>query len=158
MPTSFVTGDLFAAKGIFAFAHGCNCAGAMGRGIAVEFKRRFPEMFREYKERCIDGRFQLGDVFMWKQSPTVVFNLGTQPHWKAPAELAAIATALRTMTAMAERDEIDRIALPRIGAGFGSLDWANIRPIVEATGEASQVQLVVFETFVAGQAPTNAGS
>jgi len=158
MPTSFVTGDLFAAKDIFAFAHGCNCAGAMGKGIAVEFKRRFPEMFREYKERCLDGRFQLGDVFVWKKSRTVVFNLGTQPHWKAPAELSAIATALRSMTAVAEQDSIDRIALPRIGAGYGALDWSLVRPLLEATGKATRVQLVVFETFVTGQAPTSAGS
>jgi len=155
MPTSFVTGDLFAARDVFAFAHGCNCAGAMGKGIAVEFKRRYPQMFKEYKERCQDGRFQLGDVFVWRKGPKTVFNLGTQPHWKASAELPAIEKALRTMIPLAEQAKIERIAIPRIGAGLGALDWSLVRPLLQAAGEGSTVQLLVFETFVAGQAPTS---
>ena len=63
MPTIFVKGDLFAHKGLDALAHGCNCAGAMGKGIAVHFRERFPNMYGEYKQRCADGRFTLGAVF-----------------------------------------------------------------------------------------------
>lgn len=65
MPTLFTQGDLFAAKGVRAFAQGCNCAGAMGKGIAVGFKLRYPKMFAEYRQKCREGTFLLGDVMVW---------------------------------------------------------------------------------------------
>jgi O-acetyl-ADP-ribose deacetylase (regulator of RNase III) len=64
-----VTGDLF-NLGLPAVGHGCNCAGAMGAGIAVEFKRWFPAMYQQYRRRCQQGGLQLGDVFVWDRDPT----------------------------------------------------------------------------------------
>jgi hypothetical protein len=60
----------------------------MGKGIAVEFKARFPRMYSEYKQRCADGRFRLGDVFTWHEAGMTVFNLGTQKTWRSKAELS----------------------------------------------------------------------
>ena len=65
MPTTFVKGDLFHTAGIRAYAQGCNCAGTMDAGVGVAFKKRWPGMFEEYRLRCGDGRFHLGDVFVW---------------------------------------------------------------------------------------------
>jgi O-acetyl-ADP-ribose deacetylase (regulator of RNase III) len=97
MPATFTEGDLFARSDIRAWAHGCNCAGAMGAGIAVEFKRRFPRMFEEYKLRCADGRFGLGDVFVWSEGELTVYNLGTQEHWRKKAQLPALSKAVGRM-------------------------------------------------------------
>src|ERR1700735_1327550 len=122
MPAVFVSGDLFRDATLDALAHGCNCAGAMGRGIAVEFRRRFPRMYGDYKQRCATGRFALGDVFAWREDERVVFNLGTQQSWRTRAELGAIEAASRAMVRLAEQGEvgrIGRIGLPRIGAGLG---------------------------------------
>jgi O-acetyl-ADP-ribose deacetylase (regulator of RNase III) len=148
MPASFTEGDLFAAKGIHAWAHGCNCAGSMGAGIAVEFKRRFPRMFEEYQARCSDGRFGLGDVFVWSEGETTVYNLGTQEHWRKKAQLAALAKAVGRMVSLAEKGGVERIALPRIGAGLGGLDWPKVRGVLEEAGGATGVELVVFERYV----------
>jgi O-acetyl-ADP-ribose deacetylase (regulator of RNase III) len=82
MPTVFVKGDLFRQEGLRALAHGCNCAGAMGKGIAVEFRSRFPKMYAEYKQRCADGAFTPGEVFTWTEQGLTVFNLGTQKTWR----------------------------------------------------------------------------
>src|SRR4051794_18530759 len=100
MPTTFKKGDLFRAK-LEGLAHGCNCAGAMGAGIATEFKRRFPRMFDEYKTRCDDGRFGLGDVFVWVEPDVTIYNLGTQEHWRKKAQLPALAKATDKMVALA---------------------------------------------------------
>jgi O-acetyl-ADP-ribose deacetylase (regulator of RNase III) len=148
MPATFTEGDLFAAPGIRAWAHGCNCAGAMGSGIAVEFKRRFPRMFDEYRVRCADGRFGLGDVFVWSEGEVTVYNLGTQEHWRKKAQLPALAKAVGRMVSLAEKGGITRIALPRIGAGLGGLDWPKVRAVLVDAGEASRVELVVFERYV----------
>jgi O-acetyl-ADP-ribose deacetylase (regulator of RNase III) len=147
MPTTFVSGDLFHDNDLHALGHGCNCAGAMGRGIAVEFRARFPKMYLEYKQRCVDGRFKLGDVFMWSEGDHTVFNLGTQRSWRSKAELNAIEMATRTMIRMAEKLAISRIGLPRIGAGLGRLPWKDVRALFANIGAESDVALVVFEDY-----------
>ena len=148
MPAHFTEGDLFGAKDFRAWAHGCNCAGSMGAGIAVEFKRRFPRMFDEYRVRCADGRFGLGDVFVWSEGDMTVYNLGTQEHWRKKAQLAALSKAVGRMVSLAEKGGVERIALPRIGAGLGGLDWPKVRTVLEEAGGATGVELVVFERYV----------
>jgi O-acetyl-ADP-ribose deacetylase (regulator of RNase III) len=148
MPSEFTKGDLFATEGIQAYAHGCNCAGGMGAGIAIEFKKRWPNMFEEYKARCEDGRFKLGDVFTWVENDQTVYNLGTQEHWTKKAQLPALGKALREMVAQAEKAGIKRIGLPRIGAGLGGLDWMRVKRVITDVGKETKVKLVVFEQFV----------
>ncbi|MFD0740735.1 macro domain-containing protein [Phytohabitans flavus] len=94
MTFTMVTGDLF-QLGLPAVGHGCNCAGAMGAGIAVEFRRRFPDMYEEYRELCQNGDFQLGDIFVWEAPDVVVYNLATQPIPRPSATLDAIDTSIR---------------------------------------------------------------
>jgi len=148
MPTAFVRGDLFHHPGLKAFAHGCNCAGAMGKGIALEFRERFPRMYAEYKQRCTDGRFELGDVFVWSEEGGVtVFNLATQKTTRTRADIQAIETALTRMLAAAP-GQIDRIGLPRIGAGLGGLPWEEVRALLERVGASTAIELIVFETYV----------
>jgi O-acetyl-ADP-ribose deacetylase (regulator of RNase III) len=148
MPARFTEGDMFAVEGIRAWAHGCNCAGSMGAGVAVEFKRRFPRMFDEYRVRCADGRFGLGDVFVWSEGDMTVYNLGTQEHWRKKAQPAALMKAVGRMVSLAEKGGVDRIAMPRIGAGLGGLDWPRVRSMLELAGETTTVELVVFELYV----------
>jgi O-acetyl-ADP-ribose deacetylase (regulator of RNase III) len=147
MSSTFVTGDLFAHEGLGAIAHGCNCAGAMGKGIAVQFRQRFPRMYAAYKQRCAEGRFNLGDVFAWSEDGLTIFNLGTQKTWRAKADLSAIETAVRSMVRLAEEAGIARIGLPRIGAGLGGLPWTDVRAVLTDIGNATNVELVVFEEY-----------
>lgn len=107
MPIEFVTGDLFANR-FKALAHGCNCQGSMGAGIAIGFRDRYPEMYAEYRRRCKaePREFNLGDAFLWKgKEQPWVFNLGTQEAvWRAPASYEAIEAALRSMRQQAEQE------------------------------------------------------
>jgi O-acetyl-ADP-ribose deacetylase (regulator of RNase III) len=148
MPVLFTKGDIFATVGLTAFGHGCNCAGGMGAGIAIEFKRRWPRMFEEYAARCADGRFGLGDVFPWSEGDQTVYNLGTQEHWKKKAQLPALATSLRKMVELAASSGIERVGLPRIGAGLGGLDWMRVKRVMTDVGGETKVTLLVFEQFV----------
>src|SRR5262249_36368471 len=88
MPIHFVSGDLFDnARGARAFAHGCNCQGSMGAGIARTIRARYPRMYEEYRSRCKakPRRFNLGDCWLWKADDQPwVFNLGTQEgYWRS---------------------------------------------------------------------------
>ncbi len=149
MPTAFVAGDLFSEPDLEALAHGCNCAGAMGRGVAVEFRKRYPRMYDEYKKLCRDGKFALGDVFCWQHQSVTIFNLGTQKSWRTKAELWAVEQAVEKMVEQAQALGIQRIGLPRIGAGLGGLQWdLEVRPLLKRIGDAATAELVIFETFV----------
>lgn len=148
MATRFVKGDLFATGEVDAYAHGCNCAGAMDSGVAVVFKRRWPRMFEEYEQRCKDGRFHLGDVFVWSEGDVFVYNLAIQEHWKKRPKLAALAKALGRMVELAEKAGVRSIGLPRLGAGIGGLDWPRVRKVLGEVGATTGIELVVFEQFV----------
>ena len=75
MPVKFVSGDLFADDNINVYAQGCNCAGAMGKGIAISFRQRWPKIYQEYKALCSQGKFTPGDVFVWNEEGKIIFNL-----------------------------------------------------------------------------------
>jgi O-acetyl-ADP-ribose deacetylase (regulator of RNase III) len=153
MPIEFVSGDLFDnAHHAQAFAQGCNCQGSMGAGIAKTFRERYPEMFDEYRRRCKSEprQFNLGDCWLWKADKHPwVFNLATQErYWRARASYEAIETALQSMRQQADAEGLTRIAMPRIGVGYGGLSWKKVRAIVEAVFGDWDGTLVVYEDFV----------
>lgn len=151
MPLEFVTGDLFASRPIRAYAHGCNCAGSMGKGIAVEFRNHWPEMFLEYKRLCAESQFNLGDVFKWKDRECTVFNLGTQKTWRTKAQLWAVEKSLSSMERMATEAGLKLVGLPRVGAGLGGLSWERVKQVMNDVLSDSRCRFVVFEDFVEGR-------
>lgn len=155
MPIQFVSGDLFDnTHKAQAFAHGCNCQGSMGAGVAKTFRARYPAMFEEYRRRCkaTPREFDLGDCWLWKDDDRPdVFNLGTQEgYWRSRASYEAIEAALRRMREEADREGITRIAIPRIGVGYGGLSWKKVRAIAESVFGDWSGTLVVYEEYVPG--------
>jgi O-acetyl-ADP-ribose deacetylase (regulator of RNase III) len=153
MPTQFVSGDLFAnTYNVQAFAHGCNCQGSMGAGIATGFRDRYPDMYEEYRRHCkADPReFNLGDAWLWRaEGQPWVFNLGTQEGvWRARASYEAIEKALTHMKEQADAESIASIAIPRIGVGYGGLSWKKVRAIVERVFADWAGTLYVYEEYV----------
>jgi O-acetyl-ADP-ribose deacetylase (regulator of RNase III) len=162
MPIRYAAGDLFANEHqAQALAHGCNCQGVMGAGIAVGFRERYPSMYAEYRRRCqaTPRQFNPGDAFLWKADAQLwVFNLATQEDYGrlragAHATYDAIERALNTMRAQADAQGITSIALPRIGAGLGGLSWPNVRAIIERVFADWAGTLYVYETFQAVSDP-----
>ncbi len=148
MPTTFTKGDIFHSEGLRAYAQGCDCAGGMDAGVAVAFKKRWPKMFEEYRARCGDGRFRLGEVFAWNEGDEVVYNLGIQEQSTKKAKVTALTSSLKAMIDLATKAGIDRVGLPRIGAGQGGLDWPRVKKILSEVGRETTVTLVVFEQFI----------
>jgi len=141
-------GNIFKIEGVYNYAHGCNCAGAMGKGIAVEFKARYPQMYNEYKTLCSTGKFALGSVFEYYYGDGYVFNLGTQVSWTTRANLEAVEEAIEKMLSIASTLKVNKIALPKIGAGLGGLDWNEVKIVIEkAAANYPEVDLFVVENF-----------
>lgn len=156
MPITFCSGDIFATSPEIALAHGCNCAGAMGKGIAVEFKRRWPEMYGIYKRKCEEQTFDLGDVFPWQDpaSPRVIYNLGTQKSFRrSKATTAAVAAAVQQMLIDAAELGSTHIAMPLIGAGLGGLPAADVQSILRDAAAETTIRLIVCDRYEAGKIP-----
>jgi O-acetyl-ADP-ribose deacetylase (regulator of RNase III) len=153
--TQFVSGDLFVNKyNVQAFAHGCNCVGSMGAGIAVGIKERYPAMFEEYRRRCKakPREFNPGDVFLWKsENLPWVFNLATQEdNWRQRATYIVIEQTLQAMKQLAGRESIPSIGMPRLGAGYGGLSWKKVRVVIETVFADWSGILYVYDTYVSG--------
>lgn len=144
-------GDIFSIKGVNSYAHGCNCAGSMGRGIAVQFRKKFPLMYENYRRMCIDGHYHPGDVFDYNYGIGHVFNLATQQHYCIPGQLAKlehIKASMEKMMSLAEADGVESIALPKIGAGLGGLKWTDVKLVIEEVAAShNQVDLYVVENY-----------
>jgi len=142
-------GDLFEQTDLKALAHGCNCAGVMGAGIAVEFKKRYPNMFELYRVFCKGGAIVLGDCLAWTDVPTetVIFNLMTQPSYKSGAILSAIEKSAEDMMYRAVDLGISKIGMPFIGCGLGGLSWEEVGPVFEKLSEKYSVTLVVVKLY-----------
>jgi O-acetyl-ADP-ribose deacetylase (regulator of RNase III) len=152
MPIEFVSGDLFANRfQAQTLAHGCNCQGSMGAGIATGFRDRYPLMYEEYRRRCKakPRQFNLGDAWLWKDDRQPwVFNLATQEGvWRARASYHAIESALQSMQNQAEEEGIGSIAIPRIGTGYGGLSWKKVRTIIENVLADWPGTLYVYEVY-----------
>ncbi|HSA98453.1 MAG TPA: macro domain-containing protein [Candidatus Nitrosotenuis sp.] len=151
MPINFVSGNIFLNDhNVQAFAHGCNCQGVMGAGIAVRFKKEYPEMFNEYRRRCKakPRQFNVGDAFLWKEkNKPFVFNLGTQEAPGRHATYQAVEQALANMMSQVDAEGITSIAIPRIGAGYGGLKWEKVRKVIEKVFEEWSGNLFVYEGY-----------
>ncbi|QOT19483.1 macro domain-containing protein [Paenarthrobacter sp. YJN-5] len=117
-----VQGDLFAQRDVAAIGHGVNCRGVMGRGIAVEFRRRFSDMFDSYREECLAKRLRPGMLFPWPlPNGRWVYNLASQDEPGRNATDEALESALIAVLEHSRAHEVASVALPLIGAGIGGM-------------------------------------
>lgn len=138
----YQTGDLFAFPAD-ALAHGCNTLGKMNAGIAVEFRNRFPQMYLDYKKKCTEGRFQIGQGYIYKNPSTPhIINLATQDRLHI-ARLEDIASCLAWLAENQHFLGINSIVMPRIGAGLGNIPWSQVRKELEYYLDGSKLDIVV---------------
>lgn len=106
-----------------------NCVGIMGKGVALEFKKRFPEMFKEYEARCERGEMRLGQPYLYKRLiPPAVLNFPTKDHWRSVTNLADIVRGLEYLLARYKEWGIQSLAVPPLGCGQGQLEWRIVGP------------------------------
>src|SRR6266568_3518496 len=92
-------GNMFESR-VQTLVNTVNCVGVMGKGIALEFKREFPEMFADYEVRCRRGEVRLGRPYLYKRLvPPWVLNFPTKDHWRSVARLEDITRGLEHLGA-----------------------------------------------------------
>ncbi|WP_458245180.1 type II toxin-antitoxin system antitoxin DNA ADP-ribosyl glycohydrolase DarG [Streptomyces sp. MAI_2237] len=143
------TGNLLLAD-VDALVNTVNTVGVMGKGIALQFKRAYPDNFEDYKASCDRGDVNPGRMHVHEVrqlgGPRFIVNFPTKRHWRAPSRLEDIASGL-----VALRDEIvergiKSIAVPPLGCGNGGLAWNDVEPLIrQALGTIPGVEVRVWE-------------
>ena len=140
-----------------ALVNTVNCVGIMGRGIALQFKKAFPENFKAYAAACARNEVQPGRMFVFETghvtNPRYIINFPTKRHWRGKSRIEDIVAGLDALVVEVRSRNIRSIVLPPLGSGLGGLDWSDVRPrITAALQELSDVKTIVFEP---GGGPTD---
>lgn len=140
-------GNLLTAD-VDALVNTVNTVGVMGKGLALQFKKAFPESFASYERACKAGELVTGRVQVVERlaSPRFIVNFPTKRDWRQPSKVEYVQDGLRDLVARVRELGIRSIAVPPLGCGNGGLEWATVRPlIVEAFRELPEVRVVLYE-------------
>ena len=123
-----------------------NCEGIMGKGIALEMKLRFPEMYQKYKEVCDQGLFKPGTLQLWKNSKPWVLNFPTKVSWKNPSEWEYLKLGLEKFATIYKEKEITSIAFPLLGASNGGLEPVDVKKfMIEYLEKLSDIDVEIYQ-------------
>ena len=128
---TYVAGNLFTSPAQ-VLVNTVNTQGVMGKGIALQFKKTYPEMFRKYQELCETGKINIGVLWIYKTPHKWVLNFPTKRNWRNPSRAEYIETGLKKFAEKFNELGIHSIAFPALGCGNGELDWEQtVKPMME---------------------------
>ena len=144
----YKTGDII-AEDAEALVNTVNCVGVMGRGIALQFKKAFPENFKSYAAACKRNEVQPGRMFVFETGqmyPRYIINFPTKRHWRGKSRMGDIEAGLAALAKEIRALNIRSIALPPLGSGLGGLAWSEVRPRIESVlRELNDLKVVLFK-------------
>lgn len=126
----FLVGDILKSKAQ-TLINTVNCVGVMGKGIALEFKNRFPGMYEDYVQRCQRGEVKPGVPYLYKTLfPPQIINFPTKDHWKSISKLSDIERGLKHLFEHYRGWGVTSLAIPPLGCGNGQLEWRVVGPLI----------------------------
>lgn len=147
---TFTKGDLFESQAE-SLVNPVNCAGVMGKGIALQFKQRFHENFRAYEEACAFREVQTGKMFVTQPTeqgaPRWIVNFPTKKHWSNPSKLEFIEDGLKDLRRFLIEQKVQSVAIPALGSGLGGLDWKDVRRLIEKELAGLETEIMVYEAM-----------
>jgi uncharacterized protein YwgA/O-acetyl-ADP-ribose deacetylase (regulator of RNase III) len=125
-----------------------NCVGVMGKGVALEFKTRFPEMYEDYVTRCKRGEVRLGLPYLYRGlMPPWILNFPTKDHWRSVSRLQDIEQGLEYLLAHYRKWGIESLAVPPLGCGHGQLEWRVVGPTLYRYLKRMEIPVELYAPF-----------
>lgn len=142
----YVKGSLFDSPAQ-VLVNTVNTVGVMGKGVALEFKKLYPEMFLRYRELCETKQLAIGKLWLYKSPNKWVLNFPTKEHWRYPSRVEYIVAGLKTFRRVYARWGVHSIAFPPLGCGHGRLDFATqVQPIMQDYLESVPIDVFIHPT------------
>jgi O-acetyl-ADP-ribose deacetylase (regulator of RNase III) len=145
----FKTGDMFASEAQ-ALVNTVNCVGVMGKGVALEFKKRWPGYFADYKRKCDDGLIEVGSIDVYInnvlgcESPTHILSLPTKKHWRNPSEHEWVDDGVADLARVIDKYYIASVAMPLPGCGNGGLNAHKVKSILRERLYDNVAEITVY--------------
>ena len=155
-----VKGDiLYFAKHVEAVVDPVNCVGVSGAGLALDFKREWPEPNIRYESACLDRRIRIGKVLVVPRlegvpvgrkipNPGFIIYFPTKNHWRDRSSLFDIELGLHDLVVEVMRLDIRSLAIPALGCGLELLEWPIVRSLVKLFfnhGPMEDVRVCLFD-------------
>jgi len=145
------TGDILKAN-TKAIVIPVNCAGVMGKGLAKQFKDKYPSAYHIYKARCDGITLKPGGLITvnafrstFSHADFLAIMLATKSHWRQPSKLEWIIDGVNNLREYIDKTELASIAMPKIGCGYGGLRWKVVKPIIFAGIGLSSCEVHIYE-------------
>jgi O-acetyl-ADP-ribose deacetylase (regulator of RNase III) len=122
-------GDIFEAQAQ-VIVNTVNCQGVMGKGLALAFKQKYPDMFKVYQQECKTGKLGIGRPTLYQGSTPWILNFPTKDSWRADSKLEYLEKGLEFLVAHYKNAGIKSIAFPKLGAQNGKLSWDDVGPLM----------------------------
>jgi O-acetyl-ADP-ribose deacetylase (regulator of RNase III) len=125
----YCKGDIFESKAQ-VLVNTVNCKGVMGKGLALAFKQRYPDMFKAYQQECKAGKIRIGRPSLYKKSKPWILNFPTKDNWKGNSKIEYLEQGLEYFSANYRQAGITSIAFPKLGTQNGKLSWDTVGPLM----------------------------
>jgi O-acetyl-ADP-ribose deacetylase (regulator of RNase III) len=145
----YVTGNILDSKAQ-ALVNTVNTMGVMGKGIALQFKKAYPNNYKAYEKACKLGEVEVGKMFITEDFNTtsgdrIIINFPTKTSWKKPSEYKYIEDGLDSLIAEINARKIESIAIPPLGAGNGGLNWERVKKLIEEKLKNLRIDIYLYE-------------
>ena len=144
MVIKYTKGDIFDSQ-CQAIINTVNCEGKMGKGLAYQFKKKFPEMEQDYVKVCLNGELYPGKLHIYQEKNFLIINFPTKKKWREKSKIEYIIIGLRKLKEEIVKRGINSVAIPPLGAGNGGLNWNEVK--FEINRELLDMEDVVFEVY-----------
>lgn len=132
-----------------ALVNTVNCVGVMGKGLALQFKQRFPQNFKTYKKECDASNVKIGQMLIhdngFIETPRFIINFPTKQHWRSASKIEYIEAGLKDLKECIKKNGIKSIVIPPLGCGNGGLNWKDVRSLIEEAFSAEDIDLYILE-------------
>jgi len=143
MSLIYLTGDIFDSTAQ-VIVNPVNCDGYMGKGLALSFKQKYPDMFRVYQQECKTGKLRIGRPILYKESTPWILNFPTKDHWRLPSKMEYIEKGLAYFVAHYKEAGITSIAFPKLGAQNGKLSWDDVGQVMAKYLGSLDIDVYIF--------------
>ena len=124
-----------------------NCVGVMGKGLALQFKQRFPAMFREYEKICKKGLLDVGKLWLFKTENRWILNFPTKYDWRNPSKEEYLELGLQKFVDTYKKKGITSVAFPLLGASNGGLEPAISLQIMKNYLEKCEIPVSIYLSY-----------
>jgi len=142
----FVTGNILESSAR-CLVNTVNCEGYMGKGIAYQFKRKFPENNRAYVAACRSGKLRIGTIHAFEEDGKLIVNFPTKDRWRARSKMEYITIGMERLVEFLKRRSVKSLAVPPLGCGNGGLEWTKVKPVILAALDdlSRSMDIVIYE-------------